>query len=63
MSSTTDKISGQWKQIKGKVQEKYGELTDDDVAKAEGKKENLVGIIQEKTGKAKEEVKSFIDNL
>ena len=63
MSSTTDKISGQWKQIKGKVQEKYGELTDDDVAKAEGKKENLVGITQEKTGKAKEEVKSFIDNL
>ena len=63
MSATTDKISGKWKQIKGKVQEKYGELTDDDVAKAEGKKENLVGIIQEKTGEAKDKVKSFIDSL
>lgn len=63
MSATEDKVSGKWNQIKGKVKEKYGEITDDDMTKAEGKKDNLVGIIQEKTGEAKEKVKSFIDSL
>ena len=63
MSELTDKIKGNWNEIKGKVKQKYADITDDDLLKAEGKKDELVGIIQQKTGKAKGEVKEFIDNL
>jgi uncharacterized protein YjbJ (UPF0337 family) len=63
MSATTDKIKGNWNQIKGKVKQEYGELTDDDLKYAEGKEDELLGRIQEKTGKTKDEVKNFIDNL
>ncbi len=63
MSSTTDKIKGNWNQIKGKVKAKYGELTDDDLKYQEGKEDELLGRIQKRTGKAKEEIKDFIDKL
>ncbi|WP_027418746.1 CsbD family protein [Crocinitomix catalasitica] len=63
MSATTDKIKGNWNQLKGKVKQEYAELTDDDLKYAEGKEDELLGRIQEKTGKTKDEVKSFIDKL
>lgn len=63
MSSTSDKIKGNWNQIKGQVKSKYGELTDDDLKYAEGKEDELIGRIQERTGKAKDEIKSYIDSL
>jgi len=50
-----DQIEGNWKQIKGKVQEKWGDLTDDDIDVIAGKKEQLVGKLQEKYGMAREE--------
>ena len=63
MSAFTDKLKGNWKQIKGKLKAEYGDLTDDDLIYEEGKEEQLVGVIQEKLGKTKEEVKAFIDSL
>lgn len=63
MSATSDKIKGNWNQLKGKVKQQYGELTDDDLTYTEGKEDELIGKIQEKTGKTKDEVKSFIDSL
>jgi len=63
MSSTTDRIKGEWNQVKGKVKQQYAELTDDDLKMVEGKRDELIGKIQEKTGKAKSEVTSFIDSL
>lgn len=63
MSATTDRIRGNWNQIKGKLKEEYGELTDNDLAYKEGKEDQLIGRIQEKTGKTKQEIKDFIDNL
>ncbi|WP_421976285.1 CsbD family protein [Roseivirga seohaensis] len=63
MSATTDKIKGNWNQLKGKVKQKYGNLTDDDLTYAEGKEDELIGRIQEKTGESKESVKKFIDSL
>jgi uncharacterized protein YjbJ (UPF0337 family) len=63
MSSTSDKIKGNWNVIKGKVKSKYGELTEDDLTYIEGKEEELLGRIQKRTGKAKDEIKSFIDSL
>ncbi len=63
MSATTDKIKGNWKQLKGKLKQQYGELTDDDLIYTEGKEDELIGRIQEKTGKAKEEIKEVINKL
>jgi uncharacterized protein YjbJ (UPF0337 family) len=49
-----DQIAGNWKQMNGKVREKWGKLTDDDMAVVEGKRDQLVGRIQERYGVAKE---------
>lgn len=63
MSATTDKIKGNWNQIKGKLKEEYGELTDDDLTYTAGQEDQLIGKIQEKTGKTKDEIKGVIDRL
>lgn len=63
MSATTDKIKGNWNQMKGKIKEEYGELTDDDLAYQEGKEDQLIGRLQQKLGKSKQEVKDMIDRL
>jgi uncharacterized protein YjbJ (UPF0337 family) len=48
-------MQGNWKQFKGKIKEKWGKLTDDDLDVAEGKRDQLVGKIQERYGITKEE--------
>ncbi|PZX53226.1 CsbD family protein [Algoriphagus chordae] len=63
MSAFEDKVKGNWNQIKGKLKQEYGDLTDDDLMYEEGKSDELLGKIQKKTGKTKDEVKSFINNL
>lgn len=63
MSALTDVLKGKWNQAKGKLKEQYAELTDDDLAYEEGKEDQLLGRILEKTGKTKQEVKDFIDKL
>lgn len=63
MSAFEDKVKGNWNEIKGKIKQEYAEVTDDDLLYAEGQEDQLIGNIQKKTGKAKEEVKSFIDSL
>ncbi|AXI99439.1 Uncharacterized conserved protein YjbJ, UPF0337 family [Cyclonatronum proteinivorum] len=56
---------GNWNQIKGKLKQEYGELTDDDLTYMEGREDELIGKIQEKAGKTKEEIvakiKSWLD--
>lgn len=49
-----DQADGNWKQLKGKVKEKWGKLTDDDLTVIEGKREQLVGKIRERYGYQKE---------
>lgn len=56
-----DQIEGKWKQIRGEFKQKYGKLTDDDVTYSEGKFEEMLGRMQEKTGKSKAELKKEID--
>ncbi|MBB6328089.1 uncharacterized protein YjbJ (UPF0337 family) [Algoriphagus iocasae] len=63
MSATKDKIKGNWNEIKGKIKQEYAEVTDDDLLYEEGQEDQLIGQIQKKTGKTKEDVKSFIDSL
>src|SRR6266478_6276659 len=48
-----DKAAGQWKQIKGKVKEQWGKLTDDDLTVLEGNEAQLIGKVQERYGIAK----------
>ena len=62
-SSTNLKIKGNWNELKGKVKQQYANLTDDDLLYQEGKEDELLGRIQQKTGKTKEEVKKWIDKL
>ena len=50
-----DQIEGDWKQFKGKIKEKWGKLTDDELNTIEGKRDRLAGKIQEKYGIVKEE--------
>jgi uncharacterized protein YjbJ (UPF0337 family) len=54
----SDTMKGTWKQFKGKIKEAWGDLTDDELDKAEGKRDQLVGLIQKKYGQSKKEVES-----
>ncbi|WP_417602558.1 CsbD family protein [Owenweeksia hongkongensis] len=56
-------IKGSWNEAKGKLKQKYGELTDDDLTYAEGKEDELYGRIQKKTGKTRDEVKKMLRDL
>ncbi len=49
-----DRIEGGWKQATGKVKETWGQLTDDDIAKAAGKRDQLLGVVQERYGVARD---------
>ncbi len=57
-----DQLEGKWKQVKGEFKQKYGKVTDDDMMYQEGKFDEMVGRLQEKTGKTKEEIKNEIDS-
>jgi uncharacterized protein YjbJ (UPF0337 family) len=63
-SMNEDVLKGKWKEIKGGVKEKWGKLTDDDLTAVEGKKEKLLGLLQQKYGyakdKAEQEYQDFI---
>ena len=56
-------LQGQWSQIKGKVKEKWGDLTDNDLAFIDGKRDQLVGRIQERYGLAQEEAERQVSRI
>ena len=58
-----DQIEGNWKQFRGKLRSKWGELTDDDLDRVSGNREQLEGVIQEKYGKTKEQAKAEVDQM
>lgn len=57
-------LSAKWKQLKGKVKEKWGKLTDDEIDQVQGKSENLIGLLEEKYAftrkKAEAEISEFL---
>ena len=63
MSALSDQLKGKWNQIQGKLKEQYGQLTDNDLTYQEGQEEQLLGILQEKLGKTKAEIKELIDSF
>jgi uncharacterized protein YjbJ (UPF0337 family) len=54
-------IKGNWNQIKGKLKQKYAQLTDDDLTFAEGKEDELLGRLQTRLGRSKEELRREIE--
>jgi uncharacterized protein YjbJ (UPF0337 family) len=56
-----DTVKGQWKQVKGKAQQKWGKLTDDDWDVIAGKRETLIGKIQERYGRDRDEAEREVD--
>jgi uncharacterized protein YjbJ (UPF0337 family) len=56
-------MKGNWNEVKGKLKQKYGQLTDDDLAFAEGKEDELYGRLQKKLGKTKEDLRNEIEKL
>ncbi|MEE4215849.1 MAG: CsbD family protein [Bacteroidales bacterium] len=56
-------IKGNWNELKGKIKQKYGQLTDDDLQFAEGKEDELLGRLQKKTGETKEKLIEELNKL
>jgi uncharacterized protein YjbJ (UPF0337 family) len=56
-------IKGNWNELKGKIKQEYGDLTDDDLKYEEGKDEELLGRLQQKFGKGRNELVKWIKSL
>jgi uncharacterized protein YjbJ (UPF0337 family) len=59
----TSFIKGNWNEMKGKLKQKYANLTDDDLIYEEGREDELLGRLQKKLGKSKDEVNKIISGL
>ena len=62
MENSTE-LKGNWNEVKGKLKQKFALLTDDDLLLIEGKQDELLGRLQVKLGKTKEEVQKIISEL
>lgn len=62
-----DVLKGQWRQLRGKIKEQWGMLTDDDLNRIEGNYDQLVGTLQERYGyerdRARQEIDAFLDDI
>lgn len=59
----SDTLKGQWKQLRGKVQEQWGKLTNDDLDVIEGNYDQLVGRIQEQYGRSRDEAEEEVNDF
>ncbi|MEH6306059.1 CsbD family protein [Olivibacter sp. CPCC 100613] len=57
------KLKGIWNEVKGKAKQAYADLTDDDLLYEEGKEDELIGRLQKKTGKTRDQVVDWLNNL
>lgn len=60
---TNLELKGNWNEVKGKLKQKYGQLTDDDLRFSEGKEDEFFGRLQQKLGKTKEQIREEIERL
>jgi len=60
---TREEIKGRWNEVKGRLQEHWGQLTDDDLQQFRGSTNELIGVIQQKTGATRNEIESFLSNI
>lgn len=61
--STKLELKGDWNEVKGKLKQKFGQLTDDDLSFTEGKEDEWLGRLQQKLGKTKEDLRAEIEKL
>jgi len=54
-------LKGQWNEVKGKAKERWGDLTDDDLKRIEGKRDQLIGTLQQRYGKARAEIEREVE--
>jgi uncharacterized protein YjbJ (UPF0337 family) len=57
------KLKGAWNEVKGKVKQAYGDLTDYDLVREEGKDDEMLGKLQQKTGKGRDELVKWLNDL
>ena len=63
ITMTKLEFKGSWNEVKGKLKQKYAQLSDDDLTFAEGKDDELLGRLQQKLGKSKEDLRKEIEDL
>jgi uncharacterized protein YjbJ (UPF0337 family) len=56
-------MKGTWNEVKGKLKQKYGQLTDDDLAFADGKEDELLGRLQKRVGRTKDQLRAEIEEM
>jgi len=61
--STQEKLMGNWNQLKGKVKQRWGQLTDDEIDQVEGNFDQLVGLVQRRTGEARQQIEGTLNEL
>jgi uncharacterized protein YjbJ (UPF0337 family) len=61
--STQEKVKGNWNQFKGKVKQRWGQLTDDELQEVEGNFDQLVGLVQQKTGEGRQQIERILNDL
>jgi uncharacterized protein YjbJ (UPF0337 family) len=59
----TTLIKGNWNELKGKLKQKFGDLTDDDLIYSEGREDEMLGRLQKRLGKSKDEVRKLLADL
>lgn len=60
---TQEKIMGNWNQLKGKVKQHWGQLTDDELQEVEGNIDQLIGLVQQKTGEGRQQIEKFLNSI
>ena len=60
---TKEELTGQWNEVKGRLKEHWGQLTEDDLMQARGSTDQLVGVVQQKTGATRSEVENFLSDM
>jgi uncharacterized protein YjbJ (UPF0337 family) len=60
-SATKQKWEGRWDQLKGRVKKLWGDITDDDLKRVEGNYDRMLGLLEEKTGKTREEIEKRLN--
>lgn len=60
---TKEEIGGSWNEIRGKVKKEWGQISDDDLARTEGNIDEVIGLIQQKTGQARAEIENSLRRM
>lgn len=63
MMVTKQELEGKWNEVKGRLQDRWGQLNDDELQRVRGNANELVGVIQQKTGESRNEIEDFLEEL